>query len=168
MAADHCSLPQCTSDARYNNSLSFHTFLKAEDVRRRWIIAIRRDEGPFFTITRKSVVCSKHFRPEDYKYTPVRRTLKQGFVPSIFPWNLENMKSRKAPAIRHPLMPKQVISWESPENADSMSYCDPHAEGEHQLSAQTQTDISLFDSQVLLKRIQKLEEENDLLKQQLS
>ncbi|XP_046546942.1 uncharacterized protein LOC124257020 [Haliotis rubra] len=64
-------------------------------------------------------------------------------------------------------MPKQVISWESPENANSMSDCDPHAEGEHQLSAQTKTDISLFDSQVLLKRIQELEEEKDLLRQQL-
>ncbi|XP_067684354.1 THAP domain-containing protein 1-like isoform X2 [Haliotis asinina] len=114
----------------------------------------------------KSVVCSKHFRPEDYKYTPVRRTLKQGSVPSIFPWTLENMKSRKAPAIRHPLMPKNSNSSESPTS--SLLDCDPHEEEEDSLSAQTQTDVSLPDTQHLLKRILELEKEKDLLKQQLT
>ncbi|XP_067654388.1 THAP domain-containing protein 1-like [Haliotis asinina] len=166
MAADHFCVPLCTSVARNDGSLSFHTFPKPEALRKRWKVAIRRDEGPFFTITRKSVVCSKHFRPEDYKYTPVRRTLKQGSVPSIFPWTLENMKSRKAPAIRHPLMPKNSNSSESPTS--SLLDCDPHEEEEDSLSAQTQTDVSLPDTQHLLKRILELEKEKDLLKQQLT
>ncbi|XP_067667552.1 THAP domain-containing protein 1-like [Haliotis asinina] len=144
MAADHFCVPLCTSVARNDGSLSFHTFPKPEALRKRWKVAIRRDEGPFFTITRKSVVCSKHFRPEDYKYTPVRRTLKQGSVPSIFPWTLENMKS------------------------SSLLDCDPHEEEEDSLSAQTQTDVSLPDTQHLLKRILELEKEKDLLKQQLT
>ncbi|XP_067664654.1 uncharacterized protein [Haliotis asinina] len=76
------------------------------------------------------------------------------------------MKLRKAPAIRHPLMPKNPNSSESPTS--SLLDCDPHEEEEDSLSAQTQTDVSLPDTQLLLKRILDLEKEKDLLKQQLT
>ena len=42
----HCCVPLCTSDSRYNPELNFHHIPKDEELRKQWIIKIRRDEGP--------------------------------------------------------------------------------------------------------------------------
>ena len=53
----HCCVPLCTNDYRYaekgtqnRRNLSFHVFPKDEGLKKRWIIAIRRDEGPHFKV----------------------------------------------------------------------------------------------------------------------
>ena len=49
--SQHCCVPLCTSDSRYNPSLHFHHIpSKDKDVRKQWIINIRRDEGPQFKV----------------------------------------------------------------------------------------------------------------------
>ncbi|KAJ8306180.1 hypothetical protein KUTeg_016725 [Tegillarca granosa] len=91
----HCCVPLCTSDARYNPNLNFHHIPKDPDVRKQWIIKIRRDEGTHFKITPSTVVCSKHFKPEDYKsWTPVRKVLNKNAIPSIFDWSKEGNPRR--------------------------------------------------------------------------
>ena len=42
---DHCCVPGCTNDARYQPHLSFHKFPKDPPKRKAWIIKIRRDES---------------------------------------------------------------------------------------------------------------------------
>ena len=88
----HCCVPGCNSDSRYENNntevIWFHSFPSDKTIRKAWIIKIRRDEGPLFNITRSTVVCSLHFKPSDYKWSPVRKTLIRGAVPSIFSWNM--------------------------------------------------------------------------------
>ena len=37
-----------------------------------------------FKITSSTVVCSKHFKKDDYKWTPVNKTLKKDAVPLNF------------------------------------------------------------------------------------
>jgi hypothetical protein len=46
--AVHCCVPLCTSDSRYNPELHFHHIPKNPELKRQWIIKIRRDEGPLF------------------------------------------------------------------------------------------------------------------------
>ena len=51
----------------------------------------------FFQITDSTTVCKAHFKDEDFKWSPVRRTLKPSAVPSIFSWKDEpNPRSGKA------------------------------------------------------------------------
>lgn len=84
-------------------------------MRKRWIVAIKREEGPNFTVTKNTVVCSEHFRQDDfvdYGQTDVptgnaegdlpkrrvQRRLKRGTVPSVFsfrPPTVERPSPRK-------------------------------------------------------------------------
>lgn len=47
----HCCVPLCTSDSRYEPELHFHHIPKNEDLKKQWIIKIRRDEGPLFKVS---------------------------------------------------------------------------------------------------------------------
>ena len=63
---DHCCVPLCTNRRDRRKDLSFHTFPPSDVLKRRWIHAIRRDEGPTFQVSANTVVCSEHFLPSDY------------------------------------------------------------------------------------------------------
>ncbi|KAJ8303758.1 hypothetical protein KUTeg_018681 [Tegillarca granosa] len=94
-----CCGPLCTSDAIYNPNLNFHHIPKNLDVRKQWIIKIKRDKGTHFKITPSTVVCSKHFKPEDCKsWTPVRKVLNKTAIPRIFDWSKKGN-------------PRRVLKW---------------------------------------------------------
>lgn len=48
------------------------------DLKKKWLEVIPGNLG------KSSVVCSLHFKPEDYR-TEARKRLKPGVIPSIFP-----------------------------------------------------------------------------------
>ena len=92
---DHCCVPACTNRRNKCPGLSFHAFPKDDQLRRRWIAAIKRDKGRFFAIGSDTRVCSAHFTAEDYlaQCGPEvlsegqgrrRPCLKRNAVPSIF------------------------------------------------------------------------------------
>ena len=82
--------------------LSFHYFPSSFVECRRWLVAIKRDEGKQFRVTKNTVVCGEHFRPEDFTLPPdlsLRRRLKSGAVPSIFAFT-KQATVRASPAER--------------------------------------------------------------------
>ncbi|KAK3541229.1 hypothetical protein QTP86_016802 [Hemibagrus guttatus] len=86
-ARNHCSVPTCTNNSSRQSYLSFHSFPTDVHLRKKWICAIRRDEGEHFKILRGSTyVCSQHFKESDYSKTTGRKRLKHGAVPSRFQW----------------------------------------------------------------------------------
>uniref|UniRef100_A0A8C6UDS4 THAP-type domain-containing protein n=1 Tax=Neogobius melanostomus TaxID=47308 RepID=A0A8C6UDS4_9GOBI len=83
-----CSVPGCSSWAKKQPYLSFHTFPKHPEQRKQWIRAVRRDEGPNFCVKKGSTfVCSRHFTQEHYVCGATVSRLKSGAVPTLFPWN---------------------------------------------------------------------------------
>ena len=52
MVAKHCCVPMCTSDERRKGDeiISFHSFPRDVMLRKKWIIAIRRNEGLHFKV----------------------------------------------------------------------------------------------------------------------
>ena len=46
----HCCVPNCYSNGRYDFQLSFHKFPKDDEMRKKWIVKIRRDIGPEFQV----------------------------------------------------------------------------------------------------------------------
>ncbi|CAK6964416.1 THAP domain-containing protein 1-like [Scomber scombrus] len=89
MAHCYCSVPGCSNNKKNFPHLSFHDFPADAGLSACWVRAIRRDEGPTFSILRGSTyICSQHFTPEE-KYVSVsgRSKLKKGAVPSRFLWN---------------------------------------------------------------------------------
>ncbi|XP_039518456.1 uncharacterized protein LOC120472364 [Pimephales promelas] len=77
---------KCSNSEQKQPYLSFHGYPLNEDQKKKWVIAIRRDEGSTFVIRRGSTyVCSQHYTTADY--IPGSSWLKVGAIPSRFPWN---------------------------------------------------------------------------------
>ncbi|KAL1007702.1 hypothetical protein UPYG_G00090420 [Umbra pygmaea] len=133
----HCSVPLCKSNKQRQPYLSFHGFPTELTQRKKWIKAVRRDEGPNFNIKQGSTfVCSRHFNESDYvtgivsslaspsddvaNFTNRGRNnrLKIGSVPSRFQWNnwglprRESAYKRASTRLGHEVYP--ALSLEQP------------------------------------------------------
>ncbi|XP_046583676.1 uncharacterized protein LOC124290869 [Haliotis rubra] len=103
MAALHCCVPMCTNDSRYDTEgqLSFHRIPAEKNLRKEWLVKIRRDVGPYFKLSDKTRVCSSHFKAGDIRRTLIgKRTLLPGSVPSLFPWTQRSPSKRIGPQRR--------------------------------------------------------------------
>ncbi|XP_040068988.1 uncharacterized protein LOC115313765 [Ixodes scapularis] len=102
----HCCVPLCTQNGYVDESakkVSFHRFPKLEEVYRKWIIAIKRDEGTSFKVSKATKVCSRHFVESDFVRNVANghRLLYEHAVPSVFSF-------KKPQVVRKP--PKQRTS----------------------------------------------------------
>uniref|UniRef100_A0A3P9CQD5 THAP domain-containing protein 1 n=1 Tax=Maylandia zebra TaxID=106582 RepID=A0A3P9CQD5_9CICH len=85
----YCTIKHCTKKyvPKFNGILSFHAFPTHSNLRRQWLVNIRRDH---FTITSHTRVCCRHFA-SDQLIEPTtldgRRRLIKGAVPTLFEWN---------------------------------------------------------------------------------
>ncbi|XP_056313043.1 uncharacterized protein LOC130228638 [Danio aesculapii] len=89
-SSQSCSVPFCSNSKKKQPYLSFHSFPSDESIKRRWIWAIRRDEGEEFTVRKGSTfVCAMHFTDDEVRVHPQsgRKHLTPHAVPSRFSWN---------------------------------------------------------------------------------
>lgn len=66
----HCCVPNCVSDGRYDDSIHFHHIPKDEDIKKQWIIKIRRDEGPLFKVG-SSTTTQKYYLINHYLFLKI-------------------------------------------------------------------------------------------------
>lgn len=84
-----CCVPLCRSNAKKTPHVGFHEF--PVDVKRReaWLRNISRDghggRGTKWMPSDTSLVCSQHFRQQDYKADAKIRILLPNAVPTVFP-----------------------------------------------------------------------------------
>ncbi|KAM7285036.1 tRNA (adenine(37)-N6)-methyltransferase isoform X1, partial [Ixodes scapularis] len=102
----YCCVPLCKQSGYLDTSgakVSFHRFPRNEDTRKRWIVAIKRDEGPSFQVSMATKVCSKHFVTEDFvpNVASGQRMLRDDAVPSVFSFK-KPKRVRSAPRARLP------------------------------------------------------------------
>ncbi|XP_076612836.1 THAP domain-containing protein 6-like [Chaetodon auriga] len=64
-----------------SQGITFHRFPKNKELRKKWETAVRR-EG--FSASQSSVLCSEHFRPEDFDRTGQTVRIRDGAFPSVF------------------------------------------------------------------------------------
>lgn len=106
----HCCVPLCTSSAKFNGTLSFHSFPSDVDLRKRWLVNIRRDD---FCPTSNSKVWSKHFSSDQIiePQTPeARKKLVTGAVPVLFAWNDYTVKASRSSVWERRERPAEVVS----------------------------------------------------------
>lgn len=100
----YCCVPKCTQTGYLDDNgrpVSFFNFPKDLILRKKWIHAIRREEGKDFTIVKSTKVCSLHFHPSDLqKSLNGRIFVKSNAVPSKLEWKKQSPKKRKAPTQR--------------------------------------------------------------------
>ena len=72
-------------------------------LKKRWLHAIRRDEGKAFRVNQNTKICSRHFKPEDLvKAIGGQRVyVKAGVIPSRFSWSKGSPKKRAPPKCRN-------------------------------------------------------------------
>ncbi|KAK7144226.1 hypothetical protein R3I94_010597 [Phoxinus phoxinus] len=81
---DCCAAYGCTNARSLQTrtrGITFHKFPKTEKIRKQWELALRRDG---FVASDRTLLCSEHFRSEDFDRTGQTVRLKVGVVPSIF------------------------------------------------------------------------------------
>uniref|UniRef100_A0A667YSG8 THAP-type domain-containing protein n=1 Tax=Myripristis murdjan TaxID=586833 RepID=A0A667YSG8_9TELE len=81
---EHCAAYSCANRrtvASRAQGITFHRFPKDKYVRKKWEVALKRDG---FTASDSSVVCSEHFKQEDFDRTGQVVRLRDGVIPSIF------------------------------------------------------------------------------------
>ena len=140
----HCSVPVCTSNKQRQPYLSFHGFPTEPNLRKKWIQAVRRDEGPNFNISKGSTfVCSRHFSDTDYTNATANKLaladvpnftnrghhikrLKIGSVPSRFQWNnwglprRESVYKRASTRLGHDIHPALPLEQPLPCEEEAM------------------------------------------------
>lgn len=89
--------------------VSYHQFPRDEPLKKKWIVAIKRDEGPHFMISSSTKVCSKHFKIKDYipGVASGYKILRDTAVPSVFAFS-QTKTTRMSPKKRTPLPPKKA------------------------------------------------------------
>lgn len=89
-----CNVLDCPSDSRRteDNGVTFHKMPFHPDLRPKWIELCRIPEE---RQTNKVIyVCSRHFRRTDFcNFKGTKYMLKQGALPSVFPWTKHLIKS---------------------------------------------------------------------------
>jgi hypothetical protein len=110
--------------------LSFHIFPKDKECSKKWQIAIRRDIGPEFKITKGTRICSLHFEKNAYApatpYTKLRK-LKKGSVPSIFNWTTEKKPARRVLYRQQLSIPSRTPLKAASMQTESLAVCTEHS-----------------------------------------
>ena len=65
---DHCCVPRFSNGRRMSPSLSYHSFPLSSELRKRWLVALRRDEGANFRVSESTILCSDHFPSKDFHF----------------------------------------------------------------------------------------------------
>lgn len=81
---DFCSAVGCSHQRNAKTKekgITFHRFPKDKVLRRLWTVALRRRH---FKPNDRSVICSRHFKTEDFDLTGQTTRLRERVVPSVF------------------------------------------------------------------------------------
>ena len=101
----HCCAPECTKKGYHKDDgtkITYFKFRTENQMKKKWLHAIRRDEGKHFKVTEHTKICSQQLREGDIKKPLAgKNELRDGVVPSVFPWIRTSPCKRKEPAERN-------------------------------------------------------------------
>ncbi|XP_062973561.1 DNA transposase THAP9 [Elgaria multicarinata webbii] len=145
-----CSAINCPNrDTRENRAkgLSFHSFPKAHELRKKWMLAVNRIEPA----SRKlwipgsgACLCSEHFSQEEFEIYGGQKRLKAGVIPSVFSFKepikgQHPSKSLKAMGISRPAASAREATSPA-ESSPAQAKAVELIQAEHQYSLSGPTD----------------------------
>ena len=72
---DHCCVPHFPNGRRTSPSLSYHSFPLSSELRKHWLVALRRDEGANSRVSASTVLCSERFLRKIFAFILVPKSL---------------------------------------------------------------------------------------------
>nr|XP_020443080.1 THAP domain-containing protein 2-like isoform X2 [Monopterus albus] len=96
---DFCAAFGCSNERNTKTKeqgITFHRFPKDHVKRQTWTLALRRRD---FVPNDRSVVCSSHFKAEDFDRTGQTTRLREGVVPSVFVFSDQLYKVPSTPRL---------------------------------------------------------------------
>ncbi|XP_047432296.1 THAP domain-containing protein 2-like [Mugil cephalus] len=127
---EHCAAFSCKNRRTVQNKtrgITFHKFPKDVELRRKWDIAVRRHR---FTSSKSSVLCSEHFKAEDFDRTGQIVRLKDGVIPSVFSFSAHLQRPQKARTTSTSKKAKESLSVPSLHDSETSASL-PHPEIDH-------------------------------------
>nr|XP_057923260.1 THAP domain-containing protein 6-like [Doryrhamphus excisus]XP_057923261.1 THAP domain-containing protein 6-like [Doryrhamphus excisus]XP_057923262.1 THAP domain-containing protein 6-like [Doryrhamphus excisus]XP_057923263.1 THAP domain-containing protein 6-like [Doryrhamphus excisus] len=116
-----CSAWNCTNrftvQAR-SNGITFHRFPKNKELRKRWQTAAKREE---ISASPSFMLCSEHFRPEDFDRTGQTVRIRDGAVPSVFSFPAHLRKGPSLPVATSVSQTSQKMACKTPPLDSSQS-----------------------------------------------
>lgn len=86
MGARKCVVTGCNSSP----GASYHKFPSKREFRENWLTAMKSEISPALLPSSSHLICSQHFQKEDFQEIKGNarhlKILKQGVVPTVFPW----------------------------------------------------------------------------------
>ncbi|XP_064479145.1 uncharacterized protein LOC135392359 [Ornithodoros turicata] len=153
----HCCVPlgkQRGTKDENGKKVSFHRFPRQEELYKKWVIAIKRDEGRHFKITKSTVVCSRHFRECDFlpNIASGLHILRDAAVPSLFAFR-KTVQARKPPKVRKSASGRAVHSKsdEGSQQLESSIPVSDNASGATSVMEPISEDLRLSESDVPTK-----------------
>uniref|UniRef100_A0A672YJQ0 THAP-type domain-containing protein n=1 Tax=Sphaeramia orbicularis TaxID=375764 RepID=A0A672YJQ0_9TELE len=153
---DFCAAYGCSNErGMYTKcrGITFHRFPKDSCVKKRWELALRR-KG--FVPTKRSLLCSEHFKSDDFDSTGQTVRLRHGVIPSVFnfPSHLQKQApSRTTKALRRA---EESLPVDSPQH---LHEADPQVNVDHSYAlpaSPTALKARLIEA---LARVESLEQE---------
>ncbi|XP_069868902.1 THAP domain-containing protein 6 isoform X3 [Dipodomys merriami] len=97
-----CSAIGCASRCLPNSKLkglTFHVFPTDENIKRKWVLAMKRldvNAAGIWEPKKGDVLCSRHFKKTDFDRSAPNIKLKPGVIPSIFdsPYHLQEKREK--------------------------------------------------------------------------
>ncbi|XP_073895967.1 THAP domain-containing protein 6 isoform X2 [Macaca fascicularis] len=97
-----CSAIGCASRCLPNSKLkglTFHVFPTDENIKRKWVLAMKRldvNAAGIWEPKKGDVLCSRHFKKTDFDRSAPNIKLKPGVIPSIFdsPYHLQGKREK--------------------------------------------------------------------------
>ncbi|XP_029424387.1 THAP domain-containing protein 6 isoform X2 [Nannospalax galili] len=97
-----CSAIGCASRCLPNSKLkglTFHVFPTDENIKRKWVLAMKRldvNAADIWEPKKGDVLCSRHFKKTDFDRSTPNIKLKPGVIPSVFdsPYHLQEKREK--------------------------------------------------------------------------
>ena len=137
----NCCVPNCTKKlyrTENGKKISYFKFPDDVNLEKRWLHAIRRDEGKEFTVNQNTKICSCHFKPDDFVKSigGQRIYVREGVVPSRFSWSQSSPLKRRPPKRR--MFSSQTTSA-TETNADNCTSSAAGSSPDHDVQNDTDT-----------------------------
>ncbi|CAH1975710.1 unnamed protein product [Acanthoscelides obtectus] len=123
---ESCSAVNCCNRRRKDVKMKFHRIPTDPNMRKLWLIAIRRVN---FTPSTSTVICEKHFTPDDYEVNVHgNRVLKKSAVPSVFDFPAH---LKKKPTAQRRVLKRKREESTSKETDQTLDICEAVEEPEN-------------------------------------